>query len=52
MGKNLEILNKLSVGESRWLSEAKKRERFSLWYDFKFNIVLKWLMLKNKIKNI
>jgi len=54
MGKNLDILNKLSEGkESTWLKEAKNRQKYSLWYDFKFWIELKWIMfikMENGVK--
>lgn len=46
MGKNLEKLNKLAVGKSTWEADAKKREKFRVWYDLKFYLALKWIMIK------
>lgn len=50
MSKNLEIITKLSSGNtSDWLKDAKRRQRYSLWYDLKFYLALKWLSIKRYI---
>ena len=49
--RNLEILNKLSSGnQSGWVEDARRREKYELWYDIKFYVVLKWLMFKRYFK--
>jgi hypothetical protein len=52
MTNNLEILkNKRTEGkQSDWLKQAKKRQRFALWYWLKFEIVLRWLLIKENFK--
>jgi hypothetical protein len=43
METNLEKLQKLVDGkQSSWLEEAKKREKYRLYYDIKFYVALKF----------
>jgi hypothetical protein len=51
MGHNLEILKKISSGkQSKWIDDARRRRKYSLWYDIKFYITLKWVLFKRYFK--
>lgn len=47
MGSNLDKLNDMTSKEaSGWFEKAKRREKYRLWYDFKFEVQLQWIMFK------
>lgn len=52
METNLEKFQRLVEGgkQSSWLEEAKKREKYRLYYDIKFYLALKRVIMKKAIR--
>jgi len=47
-----EWINRISIKDTGWLRKAKRRQRFKWFYDLKFYLQLKYIILrKNGSKN-
>jgi hypothetical protein len=43
-----EWINRVSIKDSSWFRKAKRRQRYSWFYDLKFYLQLKYTMFKKK----
>ncbi len=45
-----EWLDRVSLPSTDWFKKARRRQRYGWYYDIKFYIQLKYIMLKKKFK--
>mgnify|MGYP003640788841 FL=1 len=45
-----EWIDRVSIKDTRWFRKAKRRQKYSWYYDAKFYIQLKYIMFKKKFK--
>lgn len=45
-----EWIDRVSIKDTRWFRKAKRRQKYSWYYDAKFYIQLKYVMFKKKFK--
>tara|TARA_B110000091_G_C13584336_1_gene377848 strand:+ start:408 stop:584 length:177 start_codon:yes stop_codon:yes gene_type:complete len=45
-----EWIDRVSIKDTSWFRKAKRRQRYSWYYDAKFYIQLKYVMFKKKFK--
>ena len=43
-------LDRVSIPDSQWFKKSKKRQRFKWYYDIKFYLHLKYIMIKKSKK--
>lgn len=45
-------VDRVSIKDSQWLIKARKREKYALYYNIKFYLMLKYIRIKYKLKHL